>query len=69
MAKVVSSKEESSFTVIVEAETMAKALEEAANLGKDPKTQGYPLFRVQRHHFSDSINQQWELQWYGTQGE
>ncbi len=68
MAKIISSQEQSSFEVIVEAETLNEAIKEAASLADDVKTHGYVIFQVVEELFGNRDNtRQWRLKWYGKE--
>ena len=68
MAKIISSQERSSFEVIVEAETLSEAIEEAASLADDVKTHGYVLFQVEENLFGNiDETRQSRLKWYGKE--
>ena len=68
MAKIISSQEQSSFEVIVEAETLSEAIKEAASLADDVKTHGYVLFQVEEKLFGNiDDTRQWRLKWYGKE--
>ena len=68
MAKIISSQEQSSFEVIVEAETLSEAIKEAASLADDVKTHGYVIFQVEEKLFGNiDDNRQWRLKWYGKE--
>ena len=68
MAKIISSQEQSSFEVIVEAENLSEAIKEAASLADDVKTHGYALFQVDENLFGNSDDtRQWRLKWYGKE--
>ena len=68
MAKIISSQEQSSFEVIVEAETLSEAIKEAASLADDVKTHGYAIFQVEENFFGNSDDtRQWRLKWYGKE--
>lgn len=68
MAKIISSQEQSSFEVIVEAETLGEAIKEAASLADDVKTHGYVLFQVDENLFGNvDDTRQWRLKWYGKE--
>jgi DNA polymerase III sliding clamp (beta) subunit (PCNA family) len=68
MAKIISSQEQSSFEVIVEAETLSEAIKEAASLADDVKTHGYVIFQVEEKLFGNIDDaRQWRLKWYGKE--
>ena len=68
MAKIISSQEQSSFEVIVEAENLSEAIKEAASLADDVKTHGYALFQVDENLFGNiNDTRQWRLKWYGKE--
>ena len=68
MAKIISSQEQSSFEVIVEAETLSEAIKGAASLADDVKTHGYVIFQVEENFFGNSDDtRQWRLKWYGKE--
>ena len=68
MAKIISSQEQSSFEVIVEAETLSEAIKEAASLADDVKTHGYVLFQLEENLFGNiDDTRQWRLKWYGKE--
>lgn len=68
MAKIISSKEESSFEVIVEAETLSEAIKGAASLADDAKTHGYVIFQITEELLGNiGANRQWRLKWYGKE--
>ncbi|MYF91208.1 MAG: hypothetical protein F4049_15935 [Gemmatimonadetes bacterium] len=68
MAKIISSQEQSSFEVIVEAETLSEAIKEAASLADDVKTHGYVIFQVEEKLFGNiDDTRQWRLKWYGKE--
>ena len=68
MAKIISSQEQSSFEVIVEAETLSEAIKEAASLADDVKTHGYVIFQVDENSFGNIDDaRQWRLKWYGKE--
>ena len=68
MAKIISSQEQSSFEVIVEAETLSEAIKEAASLADDVKTHGYVIFQVEEKLFGNiDDSRQWRLKWYGKE--
>ncbi len=68
MAKIISSQEQSSFEVIVEAETLSEAIKEAASLADDVKTHGYVIFQVEENFFGNiDDTRQWRLKWYGKE--
>ena len=68
MAKIISSQEQSSFEVIVEAENLSEAIKEAASLADDVKTHGYALFQVDENLFGNiDDTRQWRLKWYGKE--
>ena len=68
MAKIISSQEQSSFEVIVEAETLSEAIKEAASLADDVKTHVYVIFQVEEKLFGNIDDaRQWRLKWYGKE--
>ena len=68
MAKIISSQEQSSFEVVVEAETLSEAIKEAASLADDVKTHGYVIFQVEEKLFGNiDDTRQWRLKWYGKE--
>ena len=68
MAKIISSQEQSSFEVIVEAETLSEAIKGAASLADDVKTHGYVIFQVEEKFFGNiDDTRQWRLKWYGKE--
>lgn len=68
MAKIISSQEQSSFEVIVEAETLGEAIKAAASLADDVKTHGYIIFQVEEKLFGNIDDaRQWRLKWYGKE--
>lgn len=68
MAKIISSQEQSSFEVIVEAETLSEAIKGAASLADDVKTHGYVIFQVEEKLFGNIDDaRQWRLKWYGKE--
>ena len=68
MAKIISSQEQSSFEVVVEAETLSEAIKEAASLVDDVKTHGYVIFQVEEKLFGNIDDaRQWRLKWYGKE--
>ena len=68
MAKIISSQEQSSLEVIVEAETLSEAIKEAASLADDVKTHGYAIFQVEEKLFGNVDDaRQWRLKWYGKE--
>ena len=68
MAKIISSQEQSSFEVIVEAETLSEAIKGAASLADDVKTHGYSIFQAEENFFGNiDDTRQWRLKWYGKE--
>ena len=68
MAKIISSQEQSSFEVIVEAENLSEAIKEAASLADDVKTHGYGIFQAEENFLGNIGDaRQWRLKWFGKE--